>query len=921
MSWLHGLTARARLLFAPRGAESRVNEEMRFHIEMEAERIVREEGVDAIEARRRALVSFGGVESHKETLRDGRGAAWVGGLSLDVKLGVRMLAKFPGLTIVSVVGLAVAVAIGAVSFSTVSTIVDGSLPLDEGDRVVTIQNWDVRNNRDDGMQTHLHDFPVWRDELTTVTNLAAFRTIDRNLITRDGRSESIRIAEMTASAFRLARVAPLLGRYFNDEDERRGAQPVAVIGYDLWQNRFGGRRDIIGQSVDLGATRHMIIGVMPPGFAFPINNRVWTPLQLVPSSFPPGKAPRIDVIGRLAPDASLEDAQREVAAIGHRLLSADSASHAYVQPHVLRYTRSFIDSPQLAWMLHLVVVAISMLLVVIGTNVAVLIYARTANRMGEISVRMALGASRSRVVAQLFAEALVLSTLAAGAGIGGARLALRQIDVFVTRVGGEQLPYWMHFGITPGVIVYAAGLAIVAAVIVGVAPGLKATRADVLVGLQQIGLGNSGMRLGKSWTFMIVAQVAVAVVLLPLAFHGLDGARRAASTLPAFAAPQFLMATLVLDEPDRVSARPAAAHSVVGKAATIGRRSENADDHAPAFAARFANLRATLRDALMAEPNIVAVTFSSSAPGAEPSVRVEVDSAPAGAPLNVLVGASRVSLDFFEAFDVPLLTGRRFQSGDVSSTARPIIVNRSFVWQVFGGENPLGRRVRTATRHRGGNDDSSPGAAWDEIVGVVADFPTPADSIRPKPKIYGPLLPTESTPVEIAVRARAGKPAELSSRVRERTVALDPMLRLANVQTLDRLLHDQASADRIASFALALIALSTLLLSAAGMHALMSFTVAQRRREIGIRSALGAGRSRLLLSVLLRASRQIAIGIVAGVAILIGATLAANDGTIRTGQWRSLVLLAVLMAVVGLVAAMGPARRALRIQPTEALKS
>src|SRR4051812_3685992 len=262
MSWIAATRARLHLLFAGRTADARMNEEIAFHIEMETGRLVREEGLSPDEARRRARVTFGGIVKHSEALRDGRGLAWLGGLSLDVKLALRMLVKHPGLTFVAVVGMAVAVTIGAVSFSGIAAIVDGTLPLNEGERVIGIRNVDTRDN-DEGRGTHLHDLATWREAMRAVDELGAYRTIDRNLITADRRSESVRIAEMTASGFRIARVPPLMGRYFDDADERAGASPVAVIGYDVWQTRFTARPDIVGQTIQLGDVRHTIIGVMP----------------------------------------------------------------------------------------------------------------------------------------------------------------------------------------------------------------------------------------------------------------------------------------------------------------------------------------------------------------------------------------------------------------------------------------------------------------------------------------------------------------------------------------------------------------------------------------------------------------------------------------------------------------------------------
>ena len=924
MRWLDAARTRLRLLLTPRAAEARMSREFEFHIEMETERLRRESGLDPLEARRQALATFGGVENYKEELRDGRGLAWLAGMSLDLKLGLRMLVKYPGLTIVGVVGMAVAVAIGAVAFAVVSTVIDSRLPLDQGDRIIAIQNLDLRRN-DEGRQTHLHDLAVWREALSTVEQIGAYRTIDRNLITPGGRAEPARVAEMTASGFRVARVAPLLGRYFSADDEREGAPPVVVLGFDLWQNRFGGRPELVGSTIQLGATRHTVVGVMPHGFAFPINNRVWTPLRLDPSDFARGEAPRIDVFGRLAPGATLDDAQRQVTTIGQRLAAAHPETHANIRPRVLPYARAFIDSPELAWAFHLVQVLVSMLLVVIGTNVAILVYARTATRAGEIAVRCALGASRARVVMPLFAEAFVLSVAAAAVGVAAAGFGLEQIETFVSHAGGEQVPFWMHFRVTPGLIAYVAGLAVLAAVIVGVVPALKATRREVHANLQQLIAGGSGLRLGRSWTVLIVTQVAIAVAILPVALHGIGEWVRHEVTGPAASTKEFLTATLHLD-----------------REGTVSSDADTGDT-------RYAVLEEELVRRLEAEPGVSHVVRTSAVPGDEPSVRIETERAAQASDRDAVAGAAgravgvaRVDLGFFAAFDVPILAGRSFLPGDADAAATAVIVNRSFVQQVIGGGDPLGRRVRRVFQASVANAQTS---RWYEIVGVVPDFPHATHASDLAPRLYQPMLRDAGQPlvkrtvlrralsrtqpmlaetghaVTLAIRVRGAAPATFAGRLRELAVAVDPMLRLSAVATLDGTLREKMAVNRLIFLAVALMTLSVTLLSAGGIYALMSFTITRRRREIGIRSALGAAPRFVLAGVLSRAIAQIAVGITIGVAVA-GLLDWLNSGGMLGG--RGVLLLpavAVLMATVGVLAALGPARRALRIQPTEALRA
>jgi putative ABC transport system permease protein len=911
MSWVDGTRARLRLVFFRRAAESRINEEVRLHIEMETDRLVRESGLDRAEAERQARVAFGGAQQHEETLREGRGRwlAWLSGSSLDLKLGLRRFVKYPGLTISGVLGMSVAVAIAAVSFSGIYSILGTSIPLDEGDRLVMIQNIDDRRS-DDGRRTHLHDLATWRAELKTIVDVGAFRTVDRNIITGDGRTQPARIAEMTASGFDLARVAPLVGRYVHESDERADAPAVVVIGYEVWQNRFAGRLDVVGQTLQLGNSRHTVIGVMPRGFAFPVNNRIWSPLRLNPAAFERGQAPSVDVFGRLAPNATIDDARRQATTIAQRLAATYPDPYQHIRPRILPYARAFLDSPQMAWVLRLAQFAISMLLVAIGTNVAILVYARTASRAGEIAVRTALGASRGRIVMQLFAEALVLSVAASAVGLGAARLALTQLEAFVRQASGEQIPFWLDVGISPAMVVYVAGLAILGAVVVGVVPALKATRSRVHASLQQLSAGSS-MQLGRTWTVLIVAQVAVSVVALPIAIEGSRTWVREGLYDPDVATKEFITASVSLDRP--------------------GASTDDPEERGSEYTARHMSLLAALVQRIEADRRVANVVFTSAIPGSERWVPIEVegggltvttksDSVP-GPGSGRFAGTASVDRDFFVAFDVPSLAGRSFESGDASPTATAVIVNSAFVKEILEGGNALGRRVRVAASPRDRTGESAPTEPWHEIVGIVEDFPKPTDPKDLDPKMYYPLRGADLPSATLAVRVRGTGAAAFADRLREIAASVDPMLRLGSIRTVDAVLLEKIELNRLALLATALVTLSVVLLSAAGVYALMSFTITRRRREIGLRAALGAGPRRVLWGVLSRAMGQIGIGI--GVGTAVWAVLLAASAS-REPIGRNLLTLAEvagLMAAVGLLATIEPARRALRIQPTEALKS
>jgi predicted permease len=885
------MRARLRLL-ARRSAEARMDEELRFHIEMETEKNLRE-GMSAEEARRQAVLAFGGVEGHREAMRDGRTLAWASGLSLDLKLGLRMLFKYPGLTLVGGLGMAVAVALGTGAYAVVNSYFYPELPLHEGDRVVALGKFDTQRQYKDTRV--LHDFLAWRRELRSVVDLGAFRTVGRNIIMETGQGEPITLAEMTVSGFRVARVSPFLGRTLLEDDERPGAPPVVVIGYDVWRSRFGGDPRIVGREIRIGRTAHTIVGVMPDGFAFPVNHQYWIPLRIDPSApVAPGMGPSLDVFGRLAPGATKESAQAELSVIGRRLAAEGPPELAHLESRIIPYTDIFVngeaenESETMAVMRFL----IALLLVIVAVNVAVLVYARTVTRTAEIAVRTALGATRGRIVAQLFAEAFVLSGLSALVGLGIVAVGLRMFDRFLADAFDGHPPFWIDSGLSVGTVVYALALALLASVIVGVLPALRATGSQLRVAMGSLGSGAKA-QLGRTWTVLIVAQVAMAVAILPPAmFYGGEMVRMALQP-PGFAAGEYLTTSFLVERDVE---------------ATTDARA----DSAAADSARM--IVTALLARLATEPGVVGATVTASEPWGGGSRMIEVD----GVDLPPQrVGVKTVDTSYFGLFDVRMVSGRTFTTADAAlpATDRPVVVNRSFVTEVLGAGDPVGRRVR----FRSYGDEENP---WHTIAGVVEDFPAgvrmPGGTAR---AMYRLVMPGEWDNAMLTIRLRGQTPEAFAPTLRRIAVSVDPMLQLAGTSSLDTMYREFARAGARLALVIALITGSVLLLSAAGIHALMSFTVHQRRREIGIRSALGAPARRILSSVLARATRQIALGVGVGLAAAV-ALDQMSGGVLMNGTGLLLVPgTAAFMLVVGILAAGGPARRGLRVQPTEALRA
>jgi putative ABC transport system permease protein len=890
MSLLEGTLARLRLLFARHAADSRMAEEFRFHLEMETEKNIRA-GMPPQEARRRAAIAFGGVEHHKEGMRDDRGLAWLGGWSLDLKLGLRMLAKYPGLTVVGGLGMAVATAIGVGAFAFFNSYMSPDLPFHEGERVVAIVNLDKWTR--DANPRVLHDFDVWRRELGSVIDLGAFRTIHRNLITTSGRGEPVVLAEMSASGFRVARVPPLLGRTLLHDDERPGAPRVVVIGYDVWESRFERDHSVVGRTIRLGGVVHTVVGVMPRGFAFPVSHSWWVALRLDPAGYEAGRGPEVDVFGRLAPGATRDAAQAELTVVGRRIAAANPETHARLQPRVIRFTDIFTEGDgEERWEFTLLQIMIAMVLVLVCMNVAILVFARTVSRTAEIAMRTALGATRGRIVTQLFAEAFVLSVLSSLLGLGIVVVGLRYLDHVIALFSETgRAPFWLDPGISVGTMLYALALALLGAVIVGVLPALRATGAQLHSAIGTLS-GGAKAQLGRTWTFLIVTQIAITVAVLPPALQKGAQLLDQAMQKPDFPAETFLAATYLIEREDDTLL----------------------PDGGLANPELVATARATqteLTARLASEPAVVGVTFADGIPGGEAEHRIEIGDDGTSA----RVRTARVDAGFFAAFGVKLVAGRTFDLADGAlASNRPVIVNRSFVAEVFGGADVVGRRIR----HKRDGDRVEP---WHTIVGVVEDFPVGIrEPDQTDAKMYHLAAPGELPRGRLLVRLRGTTPAVFAATLREIATAVDRTLQLRRVRPLDAVYAERGRAMLMLTVALALGVGSVVLLSAAGIYALMSFTVNQRRREIGIRAALGADARRILTGVLSRAAGQLALGVAIGLALsLVVDRLTGGD--LLGGKGLALVpVIAAFMAVVGLLAAAGPARRGLRVQPTEALR-
>jgi predicted permease len=839
------------------------------------------------------MKAFGGVDRFAEEARDERTGTKLSDFAmsyLDWKLGARMLLKYPALSVIGGLTLASAIGLGAGWFEMTMLTLYPDLPLPDGDRIVRVENWDAAESATEPRS--LHDFVAWREQLTAIEQLGAYRTLERNLITTDGVSQPVQVAEISVSAFPLTRVPPLLGRPLTEDDAQPGGANVVVIGYDIWQSRFGGERDVIGREVQLGRASATIVGVMPEGFGFPRNHQVWMPLRVrqVP---PPREGSEIAMFGRLADGVTLESAQAELAAAGARMAASNPATHAQLRPRVRPFAAP--SGPGARRELLLLNLAAWLMLGAACANVATLMFARTAMRESEIVVRNALGASRMRVMGQLFTEALVLTTAAAVVGLGAARLVIGY--VFDMNAVQTQLPFWWDAGIEPVTVLYTAVLAVVGAALVALLPALRATGTHVQVGLARISAGGTSMRFGGVWSVIIVLQVAFSVICLPFGMAAVAEAIRDHELRAAFPADAFLTFRPELDH----DATPA-----------VTSQPDDAE-----LRARTTDVIAELSRRLKNEPAVAGVVVTAALPGTYHRLRTVEAQRGAEPPFIVdtntegsRVRIASVGVEFFDAFRVPTISGRTFRATDVGAQNDVVVINEAMARNIGG--NPVGARVRFAAAA-----DGEPGP-WAEVIGVVENLGLAPTGRGEADFMFLPVSAADAAFVGVRVN---GDAASFAPRLRTIAMQVDPGLRLYDVMSLREVIRRE-DLPIIQGILIGIgVVLLAIILSAASLYALMSVAVARRTREIGIRLAIGASPRAVLSSLFGRVAAQIGTGIVIGnvLVVLLLANMGIEDVQIRVIILPMLIASAV-MALVGFTACLVPGRRALRVQPTVALK-
>ena len=897
--------------------ERELTREIRSHLQLLEDQFIAK-GMNAEEARRAARRAFGGVEQVKERQREARMFRWLAGWPMDLKLGGRMLVKYPGLTIVGGVAMAFAMWVGLVIFQVVSLFTNPTLPVSEGARLVEIRSIDVAENAQE--EKVLHDFLEWRQSLRSLTDVGAWRDSSRNLVVAAGDAGPVNVAEMSVSGFRVADGEPLMGRVLIDADEQPAAPAVAVIGYEVWHTRFGSDPNVLGRAVQLGNEIATVVGVMREGFAFPISHDVWLPLKTAVLDHEPRSGPAISVFALLAPGATMQTAQAELTTAGRRAATELPATHQHLEPRLRPYAMVVVpDGPSEMAIMYSIYFFIVVLLILISGNVGLLLFARAASREADLVVRTALGASRGRIVAQLFAEALVLGSVAAIVGVIAADAALRTWGVMFLETNYGRLPFWFDLSLSPRAIAIAIVLTVAGAAIAGIMPALKITR-GMSHRLKQTTAGSGGPQFGGVWTVVIVAQIAATVIFPALVYWEQSQLRIVVDFDPGFASEQYLAVQIERDYP-------------VDGGANVERN------------ARLTATLEELRGRVAAQPGVAGVTFTERVPTTHrPQKLIEmsydldlsaVASAKSDLPFRQATVAA-VDPSYFEVLGAGVLAGRGFTTADAVAGARVAIVDQSFVDQVLQGRNAIGQQVRfryagpSLRRWAPRNPDDAAGPGdWYEVIGVVRELGAGAPT-RPgrAAGFYLPITPDVFDQIHMMVRVRGGDPMTLAPTLRGVATAVDPSLRLVNVQRANEANNDIAWVMGLWVRITVVLSSVALVLSLAGIYAVLSFTVARRTREIGVRVALGASRQRVIVATFRRPLLQVTLGIFVGTAItftaasLIKYTEFPGSETDLTVKGMVMIVgYGIVMLGVCMLGCVVPTRRALNIEPTIALRA
>ena len=795
----------------------------------------------------------------------------------DVRFALRALARRPGFTALAVITLALGIGANTAIFSVVYGVLLRPLDYPQPEQLVTLRESHLKQP---DAQVAPGNFLDWQRQNTVFSDLAAYRTVSYNL-TGDGDPERLLAGRVTAGIFKTLGVQPILGREFSMEEDQPGRDKVVIIGAGLWQRRFGSEPSVIGKTLKLSGEHFTVIGVMPQYFRLPDQRQreLLTPIAFTDTEKGLHHARYFEAVARLKPGTTLDQANAEMAAIAGRLAQehpdADNGWTIKVAPVLDSIVG---EAARNIWMLF---GAVALILLIACANVTNLLLARAATRQKEMAIRVALGAGRLRIIRQLATESLLLSFLGA---VAGWPIAIWSLSALL-KLAPPEVPRLAAITIDYRALLFALGTAVLTGLIFGLAPALQLARTNAGQSLKDGGAegnpGAAGQRIGNA---LITAEVAVALVLLIGSGLLLRAIWKLYQIDPGFDQRSALAVTVQLSEKKYADSRQVALFSQ------------------------------QLVQQVSAMPGVEATGVARILPIVHDLTTNfyregwQYKSEDDGARTNY----SAVSPEYFHAMGIPLVAGRTFNERDVQESPRVAIVSASLVRMHFQNENPIGKRINVTMGPE----------SFREIVGVVGDVKQIALRGLNRPHVYEPFVQAPDHFMTLVVRTSVD-PESLVPSIRSKVLALDPELPLQRVTTLEKIVSNSIRDARFVSTLLSVLAGLALVLTLAGVYGVISYSVAQRTRELGIRVALGAQSRDVFRLVLVRGMSFVLIGEVIGLlaAYRVTEDMRLSRFQISSGEIALFVAVAVSLFLVALVACYVPARRATKVDPLIALRA
>ncbi len=868
---LRGLLARVRDMVFRRAAERDMDEELRFHLEMETEKNLRA-GMEPAEARRRALVAFGGAERHRERLREGRRVPIFEPLWNDVRFGLRSLARTPGLALVAALTIALGVGATTAVFSVVNALLLRPPPVPAAERVMTIQEerYGAVSTGIEGMKIPYSRYLAYRDATTEVfQGLAAYR-LDNFALRLADATVPVDGALTSGDYFQVLGVRPLLGRAYTSDEAAE-----VVLSHDLWTSRFGGDREVLGRTVSVDGQRVTVVGVAPPGFrgVSPVSDALWVPSG-VRGLDQNAWTMRVVPVGRLRDGVTRERAGLVVEGAGARIPLEESAQLRGSRLEPVGSPPSGVKGPVFGFMGMLLGMALLVLLIA-SANIAGVMLARGFARRREIAVRQAIGAGRTRLVRHLLAESLMVFAVGGAAGVALAWLGTS----WIARIPlPPQVPLILELTPDGRVMGFAVLLTGLTGIVFGLVPALKASRPDLVPALKSGGHGAAGGST-RARDLFVAGQVAFAVLLLLTAGLFVRSFQRGASADLGFDPDGVVVATVNLGPPQDYSVEQARTFY-----ATLVERVRRLPGVEDAALSQFVLLAGDRWGSQANRP----------------------DAPEAG---SVSAAWDAVDPDFFRTMGVDLVAGRGFTERDAEGSPPVAVINQTLADRLWPGQSPIGHLVQGFTTEPL------------EVVGVARNGRYIFITETPGAFLFVPVAQAFRYSMALHVRAPGAEAATLRA-VRDEVRRLDPDLALRNAAPMSEVIGLSLVPQRVAAQLVGTFGIVGLVLAALGIYGVLAFQVARRTKEFGIRRALGAGRAGVIRQVVRKGGWLAGVGCVLGMAAGGGIAMLLRSFLfgIQPLDPPTFVAVPVILLGVALLAAVIPAARASSVQASVALK-